>query len=213
MQSDDFLDELRRLRAVAILRTDRKEAAGPAMEAAVRGGFRALEFTLNTPGALERIAEFAARDGLLVGAGTVLTTAQARDAVAAGACFLVSPVADPEVIDTARELGVAAIPGCATPSEMLRAHRAGAPLVKLFPGPPDTPTYVRQILGPLPFLRIVPTSGVDGNNAAATLEAGAWAVGFVSCLFDAQDLAADRFDRVEARARDLLAATAAAKIE
>ncbi|HLF07685.1 MAG TPA: bifunctional 4-hydroxy-2-oxoglutarate aldolase/2-dehydro-3-deoxy-phosphogluconate aldolase, partial [Thermoplasmata archaeon] len=95
-------------------------------------------------------------------------------------------------------LGVACIPGAYTPAEMIRADRAGAALVKLFPAPANGPEYVKQILGPLPHLKIVPTAGVDEKNAAAYLRAGAWAVGFTTSLFSAAD--------IEARARELLAA-------
>lgn len=205
-----FVERLGRERASAILRTRDADVAAPAMEAAVRGGFRIVEFTLNTPGALECIAEFSQREELVVGAGTVLDVAQAEAAVAAGATFLVSPVVDVQVIEAARRLDVAVMPGTHTPTEMLCAHRAGAPLQKLFPAPGSGPDYVRACLGPLPFLRIVPTSGVDASNAAAWLEAGAYAVGFVAPLFPAADLAARRFDRIEALARRLRAAVAAA---
>lgn len=212
MQPQKFVDELRRARAVAILRTDRAEAGAPALEAAVRGGFTCLEVTLGTVNALSLIEAFAGREGLVVGAGTVLTVDQARDCVRAGARFLVSPVVDPDVIAVAAELGVAVIPGAHTPGEMLAAHRAGAPLVKLFPAPTDLPGYVRQVLGPLPFLKIVPTAGVDADNARQVLEAGAWAVGCVSCLFPPAHLASGRFDGVETRARALLAAARSAKV-
>jgi len=200
-----------RLKASAILRTQLEQAAGPAMDAAVRGGFRIVEFTLNTPGALERIGEFSRREGLTVGAGTVLTREQARDAVRQGASFLVSPIVDEEVLEEAHALGVCMLPGTHTPTEMLRAHRAGAPMLKLFPAPASGPEYVRACLGPLPFLRIVPTSGVSAGNARAWLEAGCHAVGFVSSLFDPGDLQAGRFDRVEARARECLGAVRASE--
>jgi Entner-Doudoroff aldolase len=204
MKPELFVSHYRERRASAILRTRIEEAAAPAMEAAVRGGFTIVEFTLNTPGALERIEEFARREDVIVGAGTVLGVAQAQDAVRAGARFLVSPVVDEAVIEEAARLGVAVMPGTHTPTEMLRAHRAGAPLQKLFPAPGDGPGFVRASLGPLPFLRIVPTSGVDGSNAAEFLSAGAWAVGFVASLFDPDDLREGRFDRIEERARRLL---------
>jgi 2-dehydro-3-deoxyphosphogluconate aldolase/(4S)-4-hydroxy-2-oxoglutarate aldolase len=205
---DDFVQRLGFLRASAILRTPIAEAAGPAMEAAVRGGFRIVEFTLNTPGSLERIEEFSRRPDLVVGAGTVLTRDEAEDAVRAGARFLVSPVVDEDVIESALALGVAMLPGCHTPTELLRAHRAGAPIQKLFPAPGSGPDYVRACLGPLPFLRIVPTSGVTEGNARGWLESGCFAVGFVASLFDGTELAAARYDLVEARARRLLAAIA-----
>ena len=111
---------------------------------------------------------------------------------------------DRAAIREAANLGGAMMPGCHTPTEMLEAHRAGAPLQKLFPGPGLGAAYVRAILGPLPFLRIVPTSGVDETNAAAYLEAGAHAIGFVNPLFDPEDVRAGRFDRIEDRARRIL---------
>ena len=206
MSPENFVERLGTLRASAILRTSVEAAAGPAMDAAVRGGFRVVEFTLNTPGALDRIAEFSRRDELIVGAGTVMSPADARSAVRAGARFLVSPIVDEAVIAEARALGVAVMPGCHTPTEMVRAHRAGAQVVKLFPAPGSGPDYVRACLGPLPFLKIVPTSGVTEDNAQAWLAAGCFAVGFVASLFDASTLAEGRFDLVEARARRCLAA-------
>jgi Entner-Doudoroff aldolase len=204
MTPDAFVQLLGERKASAILRTSIEEAAAPAMDAAVRGGFRIVEFTLSTPGALARIEEFANRPELVVGAGTVLTVDDARSAVERGARFLVSPVVDPDVIRVAAELGVAMMPGTHTPTEMLLAHRLGAPLQKLFPAPGLGPDYVRACLGPLPFLRIVPTSGVDADNAAAYLEAGSHAVGFVGPLFERADLEARRYERIEKRARMLL---------
>lgn len=209
-RAEEVLERLAVERATAILRTDDGELAGPAMEAAVRGGFRVVEFTLTVPGALERIAELARRPELVVGAGTVLDVDEAREAVERGARFLVSPVVDEEVIEAARSLGVVAIPGCQTPTELLRAHRAGAQLQKLFPAPANGPEHVRACLGPLPFLRIVPTSGVDEGNAAAFLAAGAFAVGFVAPLFPREALVARDLAAIEARARTLKAAVAAA---
>ena len=162
--------------------------------------------TLTIPGALDLVEEFSRRQDLIVGAGTVLAADEARAAVGRGARFLVSPVIDTEVIAAGLSLGVAVVPGCHTPTEMLAAHRAGAPLQKLFPAPGIGPAYVRACLGPLPFLKIVPTHGVDATNARAWLDAGAHAVGFTQSLFDAGDIEAGRFDRIEERARALLAA-------
>lgn len=204
MKPDDFIAFYREQRASAILRTSNADAARPAMDAAIRGGFRVCEFTLTIPDAYAMIAEFARRDNIVVGAGTVLTVDDARQAVEAGARFLVSPVVDEDVIEEARRLGVAVMPGTHTPTEMLTAYRAGAALQKLFPGPGIGPAYVKACLGPLPFLRIVPTHGVDATNARAWLEAGAFAVGFVGPLFDADDLGNGRYDAIEERAKQLL---------
>lgn len=206
-----LLDAFARERCSAILRTQRAEAVGPAMEAAVDGGFRIVEFTLNTPAALRHVEAFAGREGLIVGAGTVLSTYDAERAVGAGARFLVSPVADPAVIAWCVERDVLCIPGCYTPAEMLNAHRRGAHVIKLFPGPAEGPAFVRACLGPLPFLRIFPTSGVTAENAAAFLTAGAFGVGFVNCLFEPDDLATGRYDLVRTRAERMIATVAAAR--
>ena len=206
MSPDRFVERLHRERASAILRTPHAEAVGPAMDAAVRGGFRVVEFTLTTPGALDWIERFSAREDLIVGAGTVIERDDVDNAVRAGARFLVSPVVDPAVIQRAVALDVAIMPGTQTPTEMLRAWRAGALLQKVFPAPPGGPAYARACLGPMPFLRLVPTSGVDGSNARAWLDAGAWAVGFVAPLFEPEWVEQGRFDRIEQRARELLAA-------
>jgi 2-dehydro-3-deoxyphosphogluconate aldolase/(4S)-4-hydroxy-2-oxoglutarate aldolase len=185
------------------------------MEAAVGGGVRIVEFTLTTPGVFDLIADFAAMtslppvDGLdtpVVGAGTVLTPGQARDAVRAGARFLVSPVADEAVIRESRALDVAVIPGIHTPTEMAMAHRAGAPLLKLFPAPAGGPAYLRSVLAPMPFLRVVPTNGVDETNLERWLEAGAWGVGLVAPLFRPDDMQRGDWPAIEARAASMRAA-------
>ncbi|MCP3980466.1 MAG: bifunctional 4-hydroxy-2-oxoglutarate aldolase/2-dehydro-3-deoxy-phosphogluconate aldolase [bacterium] len=206
MDPGSFVSLLGETKATAIIRTSLAWAVRPAMEAAIEGGFRIIEFTLNTPEALECIEEFAGRDGLVVGAGTVLTPEHVRRSVDAGAAYLVSPVVDDEIIAEAAKAGVAMMPGTRTPTEMLQAHRAGALLQKLFPAPSAGPAFVRACLGPLPFLRIVPTNGVNESNVRAYLEAGAHAVGFVNPLFDPDDLRHGRFERIARRARRLLEA-------
>ena len=200
----EFVELLAQERASAILRTDDATVAAGALEAAIAGGFRIVEVTLTTPGALELIGEVSRRPGIVAGAGTVLTADEAEAAVAHGARFLVSPVTDEVVIRKATELGVASIPGAHTPTELLAAHRAGAPLLKLFPAPAGGPAYLRSVLAPLPFLKIVPTNGVDLDNAAEWLAAGAFGLGFVASLFHADDLRQRRFDAIEARARQIL---------
>lgn len=192
-------------RASAIIRTSDRQLADDAMQAAVRGGFRLVEFTLTTPGALELIHAFSKQPDLLVGAGTVMTPQQAEQARAAGARFLVSPICDPEIIAVAHKYDCVAIPGTATPTEMQAAHRAGAEFCKLFPAPANVAAFVKATLGPLPHLRIFPTNGVDLDNAADVLSAGAAGVGFVASLFEPEWMATGNLDAIEQRARDLLA--------
>ena len=190
----------------AIVRTDDQSVAKQAMAAAVEGGFRVIEFTLNTPGALELITQFRSMDeSLLVGAGTVMTPQAAKEAVNAGAQFIVSPVCDSAVIREAGEMGVVSIPGTQTPTEMQNAHEAGADFVKLFPAPTNVAEYIRYILGPQPHLKIFPTSGVNLDNMLEVLEAGAAGVGFVGPLFDLQSMRNRNFDDIRERAEKIVA--------
>lgn len=155
-----------------------------ACRAAARGGLRVLEITLTTPGALEAIRALAAEKDLVVGAGTVLTVQAARDVAAAGARFAMSPTLDAGVIAEAHRLGLLAVPGTATPTEILAAHRAGAQLVKVFPsGPLGGPDFLRKVRGPLPDIPLVPTSGPSAETIADYVAAGAVAVGLGSEIF------------------------------
>ena len=206
MTPDAFTEFFGQEKASAILRTDDAEKAALAMEAAIRGGFRIIEFTLTIPDVYQLVRDFSSRENLVVGTGTVMTAEQAHLSVEAGARFLVSPVVDETVISAANDLGVASMPGTHTPTEMLKAHRAGAQLCKLFPCPNGGPDWVRSVLGPMPFLKIVPTNGVDHHNAGEWIAAGAFAAGFVAPLFQAADMAAGRWDAIEERARKCLAA-------
>jgi Entner-Doudoroff aldolase len=200
MRPEQFVERLGRERASAILRTDDQQKAALAMEAAVRGGFRIIEFTLTIPGVYELVQDFARRDDLVVGTGTVMNAEDVRRSVDAGARFVVAPVVDETVIEAAADLGVASMPGTHTPTEMLRAHRAGATLCKLFPAPAGGPAWAKSVLGPMPYLKIVPTNGVDEHNAGEWLRAGCFGVGFVNPLFVPEDIAAGRWDELEARA-------------
>jgi 2-dehydro-3-deoxyphosphogluconate aldolase/(4S)-4-hydroxy-2-oxoglutarate aldolase len=207
---EEFVELFGREKASAILRTNSQEKAALAMDAAIRGGFTVIEFTLTIPGVYELVQDFSQREGLVVGTGTVMEEAEAQKSVEAGARFLVSPVVDDVVISAARDLGVACMPGTHTPTEMLWAHRAGAQLCKLFPAPAGGPDWVRSVLGPMPYLKIVPTNGVDEHNAAAWLAAGVFAMGFVAPLFVAADIEEGNWDAIEARARRCMAAIVAA---
>lgn len=206
MKIEQFVELLGQEKGTAILRTDNQQKAALAMEAAIRGGFKIIEFTLTIPGAFELIQDFSKRGDVVVGAGTVLNTEEARKSVEAGAKFLVSPVVDEAVIRSASEMGVASLPGTQTATEMLQAHNYGATFCKLFPAPSTGPNYVKAILGPLPFLKIVPTNGADQFNAGEWIKAGAFAVGFVVPLFDPVFMANSDWDAIEERAQQCLSA-------
>jgi 2-dehydro-3-deoxyphosphogluconate aldolase/(4S)-4-hydroxy-2-oxoglutarate aldolase len=198
---------------VAIVRVPSPSGVMDACRALCRGGVRAVEITLTVPRALDLIGELvgAFGDDLLVGAGTVLDIGACRRSVDAGAQFIVSPAFDAGVVDHCQRHGVLAVPGALTPTEVVRAWQHGADLVKLFPARVATPDYVRDLLGPLPAARLLPTGGIDEAGASAYLAAGAAAVGIGSGLMapaaiaagdvDAIAAAADRFARVVAQAR------------
>lgn len=154
-----------------------------ACRAAARGGLRVLEITLTTPGALEVIRALS-REDVIVGGGTVLSPDDVRAVAASGGRFALSPVFDPEVVDEADRLGLLAIPGASTPTEILAAHRHGARAVKVFPaGALGGPAYLRAIRGPLPDVKLIPTSGATAETLHEYLDAGAVAVGVGTDVF------------------------------
>ena len=196
--------ELLERKISAIIRTDNQKVAEQAMQAAVSGGFRVVEFTLTTPGSLNLITQFRENDDLIVGAGTVMSPTFVQQAVDAGAQFLVSPVCDVDVIQEAGKLDVVSIPGTFTATEMETAHRAGADFVKLFPAPENVAEYIRSILAPLPYLKIFPTSGVNLDNMLDVLQAGAAGTGFVRPLFDPEMIRNKNYGGIRQRAEAIV---------
>jgi len=149
-----------------------------AARAAVRGGLRVLEMTLTTPGALDAMRILSRDPGVVIGGGTVLSPKLVRDVAGAGGRFVLSPVFDAEVVDEAERLGLLAVPGAATPKEILAAHRHGCRMVKVFPaGALGGPAFLRAVRGPLPDVLLVPTNGPTSDTLAEYLAAGAVAVG------------------------------------
>jgi len=169
---------------IAIIRTPRHDEVLPVCEALLEGGVNALEITMTVPEALTAIT--AARDRFgakaLVGAGTVISPQQCREAMAAGAEFVVSPILRPEIADAAHAGGRPVMLGAYTPTEAQAAHEAGADFVKIFPADRLGPAYMKAILAPLPHLRIVPTGGVDLETAPEFISAGCAALGVGSSL-------------------------------
>ncbi len=159
---------------------DGGDVAG-AMAALVRGGIEQVEVTIDTPGALDAVAD-AASEGRTVGVGTIVDSEQVRAAAAAGARFVVSPGLVPEVIETALTLGLEPMPGVFTATEILAASAAGARVMKLFPASSGGPSYLRALRGPFPTVAIIPTGGVRIEEVQGYLQAGATAIALGSEL-------------------------------
>lgn len=176
-QATDPMSLLELDRTVGVVRASRIADATGLARTLASAGIRWVEFTFTTPGVLDAIAEAAQVPGVAVGAGTVLTAAQAKDAVAAGAQFLLTPDLRPGVAAVARETGTLLVMGSMTPSEISQAVELGSTAVKIFPAGPLGPGYLKAIRGPFPTVRLIPTGGVNSGNARAFLEAGAFAVG------------------------------------
>ena len=179
-------EEIAPERLVAIVRTGDPQLAVPLAEAIVSGGISTIEVALTTPRALEAIAELVSRLAQrgLVGAGTVRNASDAESAIAAGAGFLVSPDFNEKVLDKARSSRVPYIPGALTPSEVGAILDAGVKTIKIFPAARLGPGYLRDLLGPFPQLRPIPTGGIDYSNASDFMKAGAFALGIGSALTD-----------------------------
>ncbi len=205
---DDALKAILATRMLAVIRLDRYDRAVETAQALLRGGIPALEFSLTGAGAYEAIA--AARAALgdegFVGVGTVLQLDDVRRAVDVGAQFVVTPVMRTGIIDVCKANGVPVICGAFTPTEAVAAHEAGAELVKIFPARALGPQYIRDLLSPLPMLRLVPTGGIGPDNLRAYLDAGAAAVALGSELLPGEAVAREDWARITALARACVAA-------
>ena len=178
---------------VAIVRLDDLSTAEFIADALIEGGIRAIEFTLTNPDAVATIAEI--RQGVdasvAVGAGSVISAEQVWAVADAGAQFVVSPVWKREVNTACHECGLPFMPGAFTPSEIQHAWEWGASAVKVFPANHLGPRYLRDVLAPLPHLRLMPTGGVSLDNIRDWLAQGAFALGVGSSLIN-NDTVADR---------------------
>ncbi len=194
-------------RLVAILRLDDLSTAVELTRALVIGGLRAIEFTLTNPQALEalqavlaEIPEFAAGTAS-VGIGSVRNVREASAAIGAGAQFIVSPITRADIIETCVEQRVPTFPGAFTPTEIAMAWDAGASAVKVFPANGLGPRYIRDVLAPMPYLKLMPTGGVDLENMPTYFKAGAIAVGMGSNLLDPEALRTHNWHLIAENAR------------
>jgi 2-dehydro-3-deoxyphosphogluconate aldolase/(4S)-4-hydroxy-2-oxoglutarate aldolase len=201
--STDFT-AIERTRIVAIVRLADYARALEVARALIAGGIPVIEFTLTGRGAVEAIARTRAELGAsaLIGAGTVLKTSEVEAVAAAGAQFVVTPVLSQPVIAACHSHQVPIICGALTPTEIQTAYEAGAEMIKVFPARLVGPQYLRDILAPLPHLRLVPTGGISVRNAADYLKAGAVAVGMGGNLVSEQAVAASDWERITQQARE-----------
>lgn len=194
-------------RVVAVVRERDGALLDFAADTLFEAGVRAIEVTLSVPDAPKHIARLAKRygDEHLVGVGSVWKVEDAERALDAGAKYVVGPAFNPDVIEAAHAAGAAAMPGCFTPTEAMRATDAGADIVKVFPADVVGMAFFRAVLAPLPMLRLMPTGGVSLTNAGEWLAAGAVAVGVGSALLNKDEIAARDAAALRERAATLLA--------
>ncbi|MGH2774218.1 MAG: bifunctional 4-hydroxy-2-oxoglutarate aldolase/2-dehydro-3-deoxy-phosphogluconate aldolase [Actinomycetota bacterium] len=190
---------------IAIFRMREPQHAIEGAGAVVRGGFEAVEVTMNSPGATDALVEIAGRIDAIVGAGTVVVAEQVKEAYDAGAEFIVTPIVSAEIVETAHGLGLPVVMGASTPTEILTARKAGADWVKVFPaealGGPD---YIEYVLGPLDDIPLMVTGGLTPENYLGYLDAGVELVGFSGSVCSPDAAAKGRYDEIERRAIDVV---------
>lgn len=213
MDKQTTLTQIEELGLVAVLRGPSPELTLAMVDALVAGGVRGIEITYTTPNAEEVVATLKRKYGasIVLGMGTLTEPEQVERAQAAGAQFLVSPHCDPMLGERMVASALPAMIGALTPTEVVQAHRLGADVVKLFPGSLGGPAYLQSLRGPFPRIRMMPTGGVSLSNVAQWFQAGAVAVGVGGELCPAAWAKEGRFDAITARAKEFVAAVAAAR--
>ena len=197
---------------VAVVRLDDLSNAVALTNALIDGGITCVEFTFTNPKAGHAIeaVRAAVGDRGYIGAGTVLDPETARTAILAGAEYIVTPTTKRETIEVCNRYGIPTVIGAFTATEMLTAQEAGATYIKVHPASLGGPRYFKDILGPLPQLRLIPSGGVTPENAAEFIAAGAVAVAMGSNLVDRETVANQRWEQLTARAQSLSASVHAA---
>jgi len=210
MNREQALQRILSTGIVAVVRAPDASALVEVCRALADGGVTVVEITMTVPDALEvvRAVRRDLGDRVLLGAGTILDPETARQALLAGAEYLVSPTLNLDVIRLCRRYDKIVMPGAFTPTEALAAWEAGADIVKIFPAEVLGPAYFKALRGPLPQVRLMPTGGVDLTTAAAFLEAGACCLGVGGQLVDAKLVAARDFAALRERAAKFIEAVA-----
>ena len=202
MDTPNALQRLRETRLISVIRAPSPAVALQAAMAVAKGGITLVEITFTVPDAPRVMAELSGRADIVVGAGTVLTAAQAKQALAAGARFLIAPNLSLEVARAAHEAGVMFCPGAYTTNEILAALAAGAHVIKVYPvGVAGGPAYIQTIRDPLPDVPMLAAGGTHLENTVPFLRAGCIGVGLGAAIADPALAVAGRFDEITRRAR------------
>jgi 2-dehydro-3-deoxyphosphogluconate aldolase/(4S)-4-hydroxy-2-oxoglutarate aldolase len=207
----DLIDELKARRALCIIRAPRIADPAGLGRTLVESGIPIVEFSFTTPDAPALMERASKVDGLILGAGTVMTEQDARDAINAGAKFLLTPGLRPAVAAEAVRQGVPIVLGAMTPTEVATAVDLGATAVKVFPAARLGPEYFKDLHGPYPGTPLVATGGLHAGNAAEYLEAGALAVTAGSGVVSPALAAESRLTEIALRAREFVDAVALAR--
>jgi len=192
---------------VPVIRVSSAREAVDVADAIKEGGLTLIEITMSVPGAIDTIKELTQKykDEIIMGAGTILDPETARAALLAGAQFIVTPTLNLDVIQLAHRYSAVVIPGAMTPTEILTAWNAGADMVKVFPAAQlGGPEYLKAIRGPLPQILLVPTGGVNLQNAGAFIKAGATALGVGGELVDKKAVKEKKFNIITENTRAFL---------
>src|SRR5690554_4321503 len=194
MDKERTLQILEETGVVAVIRVDSRAVLMDTTLALAEGGIKGLEITMTSPGALGAIEEAVEKlgDRVIIGVGSVLDAVTARLAILAGAGFVVSPVLKPEIIEVCQRYSIPCIPGAFTPTEILAAWETGADVVKIFPATKLGPSFIKDIRGPLPQVKLTPTGGVNLENTGEFIKAGAVFAGVGGALVDKKLVAEDR---------------------
>lgn len=203
------IERIERHQLVVVVRTDSPERASEAAEAAIRGGAKLVEITFSVPEAERVIEDLCAKHpDVLIGAGTVLSTAEAKKAIKAGAAYVVSPHLDEDIVRFVKKEGIVSIPGASTPTEIVRAHRAGGDIIKLFPFVEmGGLSFLKTIRGPLPFIRYMPSGGVTAENLAKYIAAQVTGIIVGSAIMRPELLKASDWDGIERLTRQFVEET------
>ena len=193
--STHFWDKFNSAPIVGIIRGQSLEVVMKIAKAYEDAGLSLLEVTMNTPGAAAMIStlrnEF---PSLSIGAGTVCNLTDLREAIDAGAQFIVTPIIDETVIQHAVEENIPIFPGAFSPTEIYKAWSLGASAVKVYPATKLGVEFIKDVLGPLDQIKLLPTGGVSKSNIKAFFEAGACGVGMGSSLIDKNLVEAGDFE-------------------